>query len=344
MSDFREQARALNAARARDRAPRARRWRARATRQLRGRRDGADGGREGRGRAPRGDGTASDGLLDGFGEANDPRRSVETLSDVDPLLLLPVRLETRFRTVDGNNGGHELWLRIYPDDCAVDSFEPLPSDAEITAAKTYWQNVWRAGGDDAGGRAAWKGLVGSCGGGRAAWLVRNYAPVNLADKPTRAPGETLLIAASEVAPAAAVLARLGVYWPAVWRANGAAAALASARRTSPPRSATISAATAAIAAFAALQRQGSRRSRHPGPVLRRRLPRQRDAVGSALLVELGAQGACPARSLRRARLRRRLRARNGAVVHRDGRRRAVAADPRHRPQRAAGRAARPGRR
>jgi hypothetical protein len=172
-------------------------------------------------------------LLGRFGEANDPRTAVETLSDSDPLLLLPVRIETRFKTVDAAGGSirHELWLRIYPDDCAVDSFEPYPSDAEIAAAKIYWQNIWRAGGDEDGKRAAWKGLVGSCGGGRAAWLVRNYAPVNLASKPTKlVPHETLLIAASEIAPSVQVLNALVEYWPTVWSANGARSGLDAARQ------------------------------------------------------------------------------------------------------------------
>jgi hypothetical protein len=55
------------------------------------------------------------------------------------MLLLPVRLETRFKTVPGSTGTlrNELWVRVYPDDCAVDTFEPFLSKAELKNAQTY---------------------------------------------------------------------------------------------------------------------------------------------------------------------------------------------------------------
>ena len=57
-------------------------------------------------------------------EAIDPRKGIGRLSDRSPLVLLPVRIETRF--VHGGTdeeSGHELWVRIYPDDCSIDTFE-----------------------------------------------------------------------------------------------------------------------------------------------------------------------------------------------------------------------------
>ena len=44
-----------------------------------------------------------------------------------PVLLLPVRLETRFL-------GNDLWVRIYPDQVCVDSHEP-----SSTASFWYWR-------------------------------------------------------------------------------------------------------------------------------------------------------------------------------------------------------------
>ena len=47
-----------------------------------------------------------------------------------PFLLFPVRIETRFRTIAAAPGNiaaaasHQLWVRIYPDDCSIDTFEP----------------------------------------------------------------------------------------------------------------------------------------------------------------------------------------------------------------------------
>ena len=45
-----------------------------------------------------------------------------------PLLLLPVNIETRF--ID-SSGASELWVRIYPDQIAINTFEPELTDQEI---------------------------------------------------------------------------------------------------------------------------------------------------------------------------------------------------------------------
>ena len=51
-----------------------------------------------------------------LGEWSDPRRSLARLADDLPILLLPLRLETRFKDVAGADGAsHELWVRVYPD-------------------------------------------------------------------------------------------------------------------------------------------------------------------------------------------------------------------------------------
>jgi hypothetical protein len=59
-----------------------------------------------------------------------------------PLVLLPVRLETRFFPQAGNQT--ELRIRIYPDKVHVDSHQRELLADERTAAMNYWQQDWTA--------------------------------------------------------------------------------------------------------------------------------------------------------------------------------------------------------
>lgn len=82
-----------------------------------------------------------------------------------PLLLLPVRLETKFVT------GSKLRVRIYPDDVASDTHEPGLTAEEEKATTAYWSGV-AADGE----AAAWTEIVGKLGAPRAAWVVKATEP------------------------------------------------------------------------------------------------------------------------------------------------------------------------
>ncbi len=88
-----------------------------------------------------------------------------------PVLLLPVRLETRFGT---GPGGPELWVRIYPDQISVDTHEPALTAEEQTAGSAYWGAIGNA--DTESQKAAWRTLVAQFGPQRAAWIRRATAP------------------------------------------------------------------------------------------------------------------------------------------------------------------------
>ena len=151
----------------------------------------------------------------------DPRANVEKLSDGSPFVLFPVRLETRFHS--GNlreRVGHQLWVRIYPDDCSIDTFEPTMSNSELANVKLFWQNSWSAGGFEDQERGAWRSLVAAQGSGRAGWLVDTYAPVNLASKPTKAAAaDEILVIATQAPLPAAEGAAITAYWQAIWLAD-----------------------------------------------------------------------------------------------------------------------------
>jgi hypothetical protein len=151
-----------------------------------------------------------------FGVFNDPRVAANTLNDRSPILLLPVRIETRFRNAEGRN---QLLVRIYPDDCSVDTFEPDLSTAELTNVKNYWKNWWRAGGIENDQRGAWASLVRAHGSGRASWLADNFQPSNLPSMPVKArPTDIILtIAAEAPLPDEAAVAQ---YWRSYWLADG----------------------------------------------------------------------------------------------------------------------------
>jgi len=77
-----------------------------------------------------------------------------------PLVLLPVRIETRF-------DGRHLLIRVYPDEIFADSHEPALTKQEREAANVYWTHV-----DDASEARSWQTLVDSFTAPRAAWIVR----------------------------------------------------------------------------------------------------------------------------------------------------------------------------
>ena len=172
-----------------------------------------------------------------FAGFSDPRESAGQLSNASPFLLLPVRIETRFRTLlaagpvpgAARQPEHQLLVRIYPDDCSIDTFEPLMSGSELTDVKTYWMNIWRAGGVENDQRGAWAGLVSAHGSGRAGWLADNFQPVNLAGEPakTNATDEILVIPTATPLAAAEATA-ISAYWQSVWLADGDATLVGAA--------------------------------------------------------------------------------------------------------------------
>lgn len=132
-----------------------------------------------------------------FEEFSDPRKHLSQLSDDTPILLFPLRIETRFKTValrDTPTAAllirHELWVRVYPDDIAVDAFEPLLSESEAKNAATYFTAIEAAGDDEGLKRAAWRSLVASHGSGRAHWIIQTYQPQDGTEPDTKLQGWT----------------------------------------------------------------------------------------------------------------------------------------------------------
>jgi hypothetical protein len=112
-----------------------------------------------------------------------------TLAAQTPILLMPVRIETRFVDTDKQS---QLLLRVYPDTINVSSFEAGLTDQEIASGQEYWTLVWRAGTPpqtaDAPA-AAWRGLAAKYTPRRAAWIALTLTPTNLSSQPAAATAE-----------------------------------------------------------------------------------------------------------------------------------------------------------
>ena len=169
------------------------------------------------------------GLLSDFSEFADPRINIGRLDDSHPILLFPLRIETRFKRVQVvERTLFQLWVRVYPDDVTVDTFEDLLADVELKNAKIYWTNIWKAGGNEGEMRAAWEALVSSHGSGRAHWIIGQYVPLNVNAQPVKAEKEFILVIAS-VAPLPVVERDdVSKYWAAVWTAGTDAVAVTNA--------------------------------------------------------------------------------------------------------------------
>ena len=137
-----------------------------------------------------------------------------------PLVLLPVRLETRFFRLA--NGTMELRVRVYPDKIHMDSHEPDLTPDEQTWGQHYWQQEWLAAADATARLAAWRQIADRFGAARAAWIVRLTTPTNPADRPAGIPAfPTLLLATTNDAWRRAPQARLlPDRWIAVVHSSG----------------------------------------------------------------------------------------------------------------------------
>lgn len=98
------------------------------------------------------------------------------LAPAQPLVLFPVRLETRFFPQPA--GGFELRVRVYPDQVHIDAHEPDLTADELIWGKHFWEQTWRAGNDEARSKAAWRQLADRFDPPRAAWVARALHPQN----------------------------------------------------------------------------------------------------------------------------------------------------------------------
>jgi hypothetical protein len=165
----------------------------------------------------------------------DPKAHLNRLDEKYPILLMPLRIETRFKKVkrEDNRVQDQLWVRVYPDDCSIDTFEEPLSEGEIRDAKKFWMDWWAAAGDEGKRRAAWRTLADGHGYGRAQHIINKYQPADYTDilnsgddlvNPT-----VYLIIDGHPEIKTVEMNPLAQFWIAVWNARGDGQAIDSAR-------------------------------------------------------------------------------------------------------------------
>ena len=156
----------------------------------------------------------------------EPWELIAEWSDAVPIALFPLRLETRFHRPADRRGGRaaqptQLWIRIYPDEAQVDSFEAMLTDSDLENARSYWIAIWRAAGIEAQERGAWRGFVGATGSGRAAYVIEQYKPLNPGARPAKIdPQDTMLVIVPAVALTPGEQASAIAYHIETWKAKG----------------------------------------------------------------------------------------------------------------------------
>ena len=106
-----------------------------------------------------------------LGHQPDPAALVGALSTRQPVLLMPVAVQTRYR-----KDTTQLMIRIYPDALHTFAHDPGLTPAEVEAGKQYWRLRF-ANPDDSS--SPWTEIAKRYRPARAAWIVRHVTPTNL---------------------------------------------------------------------------------------------------------------------------------------------------------------------
>ena len=107
---------------------------------------------------------------------NEFNNLLEQISSTTPILFFPLRIETHFR----KRNSDELCVRIFPDEIFFDYLTETLTEKEINDAKTFWVQWYIAGGSPKREYEAWQVLCTKYFVTRAAWLVRQLKPENIA--------------------------------------------------------------------------------------------------------------------------------------------------------------------
>lgn len=125
-------------------------------------------------------------------ELSDPRQLVSELENHQPILLLPLRLETRW---EREANGWNLLVRVYPDDISVQSHDRALTPPELKAGKGFWEAHETSADPNVHTRGEiWRGMVEKFGPRRTAW-IRAVTDPDAEEPPEETPERLTLPAA-----------------------------------------------------------------------------------------------------------------------------------------------------
>ncbi len=113
---------------------------------------------------------------DGPSREFDPRQWMGRLDSRVPILLMPLRVQTRFRTTPN---GTALLIRAYPDDVSVQSHDAALTTGEATGGRAYWAAPEES--DDPATptrKAIFRGIASHSGVPRAVYIIGAMNPEN----------------------------------------------------------------------------------------------------------------------------------------------------------------------
>ncbi|MFM9985053.1 MAG: hypothetical protein ACKVOK_07445, partial [Flavobacteriales bacterium] len=103
---------------------------------------------------------------------SDLNQSLQSYDATKPVVLLPVRIETKYI-------GTDLWIRIFPDRIFIQTHEFALTQEELVDGQTYWNSYFEAEGVLSLQQEAWRLICTKYGTLRAAWIIRRLFPTNV---------------------------------------------------------------------------------------------------------------------------------------------------------------------
>lgn len=118
-----------------------------------------------------------------------------------PVLLFPLRVETRFEKLPAPAppGSFELWIRVFPDDIALNRHNQDISATEKAAGDQFWQKVGINTTDFNSLKSPWRALATAYGVPRASWIAQATQPGG-AVPTTKVPGANFKKTLAELMP------------------------------------------------------------------------------------------------------------------------------------------------